>query len=117
MRIKTPGRRLASHSIWKPLQIPITGPPCGGELLYGRHYWREPCDGARPQVVAIGEAAGENDAVKTRGQVRGFVMPEVLGPLAQHVFEDVVAVGVAPCAGENNDSEAHVTLQRSPPND
>ena len=51
---------------WKPLQIPITGPPSRGELDHRLHDRREAGDRAGAQVVAVGEAAGDDDGVDAR---------------------------------------------------
>ncbi len=51
----------ASASTWKPLQMPSTRPPVGGEAGDGAHDRAEPGDDAGPQVVAVREPAGQDD--------------------------------------------------------
>ena len=58
-----PGNRWASVSTWKPLQMPTTGPPPAAKL-HRRHDRREAGDGPRAQVVAVGEAAGEDHGIE-----------------------------------------------------
>ena len=60
LRISAPGSRPASTRIWKPLQMPSTSPPSGGELAHRRHHRRELGDSPAPQIVAIGKAAGKD---------------------------------------------------------
>ena len=61
--------------------------------------------GPGPQVVAIGETAGEDNAIKSVKAL--FPVPDVIGFLAQDVFDLVVAVGIAPGAGEYQDAKTH----------
>ena len=63
MRSMVPGRSPASCRIWKPLQMPSTGPPLGRERLDRAHHRAEAGDGAGAQVVAVGEAAGQDHRV------------------------------------------------------
>ena len=58
-----PGSRCASHSTWKPLQMPSTGPPSLANAIDRLHQRREARDRADAQVVAVGEAAGDDDRV------------------------------------------------------
>ena len=58
-----PGSSPASHSTWKPLQMPSTSPPWRGEALDLGHDRREARERARAQVVAVGEAAGDDHRV------------------------------------------------------
>ena len=61
-----PGSRPASHSTWKPLQMPSTEPAVRGEALDLGHHRREARDRAGAQVVAVGEAARDDDRVDAR---------------------------------------------------
>ncbi len=90
--------------IWKPLQMPSTGPPCLGEAHDLRHHGREARDGAGADVVAVGEAARQHDRVEA-GQV-GVPVPDVLALEAEELrgADDVLlAVG----AGEDDDAKSH----------
>ena len=58
-----PGRRCASVSTWKPLQIPTTGPPAAANSVTALHHRREARERARAQVVAVREPAGHDDRV------------------------------------------------------
>ncbi len=62
--------------------MPRTGPPALRERPDGRHDRREPRHRAGPQVVAVREAAGQNDDVGAL-QV-GVLVPEIVGLLAEH---------------------------------
>ena len=53
----------ASQSTWKPLQMPSTGPAVAGEALDLLHHRREARERAGAQVVAVGEAAGDDHRV------------------------------------------------------
>ena len=74
LRISAPGSRCDSQRTWKPLQMPSTGrPPCAASMTR-LHHRREPGDRAAAQVVAVGEAAGQDhgvDAVQV-----GVAVPE-----------------------------------------
>src|SRR5437870_11710677 len=72
---------------------------------HGAHHRREAGDSARPQGVAVGEAGGEHDAV-VRGEV-ALAEPDEIRLVAHDVSEGVLAVAVAPGAGEDDDGEAH----------
>ena len=63
LRSIAPGSRPASSRIWKPLQMPSTGPPRVGERAHRRHDRREARHRAGAQVVAVREAAGQDHDV------------------------------------------------------
>ncbi len=65
-----------------------------GEPGDGVHDGGEAGDGAGAEVVAIGEAAGEDDAVNVGEGC--LLVPEVAGVLVKDVAEGVMAVAVAP---------------------
>src|SRR5439155_11036802 len=69
------------------------------------HYRREAGDGASPQVVAVREAARQDDAV-VGGEI-AFPVPDEVRLVSHHFGERPLAVSVAPGAGENEDGEAH----------
>ena len=96
----------ASHSTWKPLQIPSTSPP-----------WRakrstSPITGAKraiaphAQVVAVGEAAGDDHRVDA-AQV-GVAVPQQLG-LADAARREQ-RVDVVAGAREADDPELHAWI-------
>ncbi len=76
-----------------------------GEAGDGLHDGGEAGDGAGAQVVAVGEAAGDEDGVAAFEGVR--LVPEVGDGLAEDGAEDVVGVVVAVGAGEDEDAELH----------
>ena len=78
-----PGSSPASQSTWKPLQIPSTGPPAAANSAHRLHHRSEAGDRAGAQVVAVGEAAGDDDRVDP-GEVRVAVpdQPRLADPLA-----------------------------------
>ena len=67
-------------STWKPLQMPTTGPPSAANSrtasITGRTgRWR------RAEVVAVGEAAGDDDGVDAADG--GVAVPQQLGLAAE----------------------------------
>ena len=76
----------------------------GGEAGYGGHDGGEASDCPGAEVVAVGEAAGEDYAVYVGEGV--VLVPEVARLLAQDCAEGVVAIAVAPGAGEDHYAEA-----------
>ena len=80
-------------------------PAAPRELAHRRHDRREPRDRAGAQVVAVGEAAGQDDDVGAL-QV-GVLVPDELGVLAEHVLGGVIGVVVAVRAGKDDDAEFH----------
>ena len=71
----------------------------------GLHHGREARDGAGAQVVAVGEAAGNDDGV-VGVEVR-LPVPDEVSLLAHLVGEDVLAVAFGPGAGKDEDGELH----------
>ena len=61
--------------------------------------------GPRPQVVAVGEAAWENQAIEAADI--GVPVPHVLDRLVEHLGDDVVEIHVTPRAREDHDAESH----------
>ena len=106
LRSIAPGSSPASSRIWKPLQMPSTGPPGRGELGDRRHDRREPGDRAGAQVVAVREAAGQDHDV---GAARGS------SPCARRTraswpstcLRGVVGVVIAVGSGKDDDGEFH----------
>ena len=69
------------------------------------HHGRESGDGAGAQVVAVGEAAGDDDGVV--GIKVAFTVPDEVRPLPQLMREHVLAVLLGPGAGEYEHGEVH----------
>ena len=65
-----PGSSPASVRIWKPLQMPSTSPPVGGERRDRAHDRREARDRAAAEVVAVREAARQHDGRRPVGAAR-----------------------------------------------
>jgi hypothetical protein len=83
--------------------------PARGGVAFDRlHDRRELGQRAGAQVVAVGEAAGDDDAVGA-AQV-GVLVPEDLAFGAENVAHDVLRVVIAVRAGEENDAEFHFTI-------
>ena len=81
------------------------GTPFGGVFGDGFHDGRKTRDRSRAQVVAVAEAAGNDDDFRA-AEVALFV-PDEFGRLAEYVGHGVVAVVVAVRAGENDDGKFH----------
>src|SRR5207245_8579307 len=79
-----------------------------GEFLDGLHHRRKSRDGASPQIVAVGESAGQDDGVAIR-EILGLVPYEFDG-LLQDVADGVKSVVVAIGPGENDDSKFHAVV-------
>ena len=69
------------------------------------HHRREAGDGACAEIVAVGEAARQDDAVVLREVA--LAMPDVVDVLFEDGVQDVVTVPVTPGAGEHYHSKAH----------
>ena len=80
-------------------------PAIGGELLDGLHDGREFGDRPAAQVVAIGEASGEDDGIDIAQG--GGVVPDKLGGLPEVVGDRVKCIVIAIASGKNNDAKFH----------
>ena len=80
-------------------------PAIGGELADSRHDRRELGDGPATEVVAVGEAAGEDDGIDARE--RGGIVPDELGGLPEVMRDRVEGIVVAVATGEDNDAKFH----------
>src|SRR5262249_48175856 len=76
-----------------------------GELFNGLHDGRKARNGAGTQIVAVGEAAGQNDCSPV-GEIFGLV-PDDLDGLLQNLADGVEGVVIAIRAGKDYDSEFH----------
>src|SRR5918997_2376909 len=84
--------------------------PVPGELFERAHHLREAGDGARPQVVAVGEAAGNYNGVDALEV--GFCVPE-LDRLAPRPLHAVQRVAIAVGSGEDRYSYSQETTSHS----
>ncbi len=84
-------------------------PSVVGEGRHLLHDGAEAGDGAGAQVVAVGEAAGQDDAIGVLEIV--VLVPEVVRFGLGKVRESVVRVVVAVGAGEDDDAEADRSLR------
>ncbi len=109
MRISAPGSRCDSHSTWKPLQMPSTGSPPFAASTSGAHDRGEPGDRPAAQVVAVGEATGQDDGVDAV-QV-GVAVPQRDG-LAAGDADGARGVAVVERAREGDDPDPHAVTSR-----
>ena len=77
----------------------------GSELLDRLHNGSEVSDGAGAEVVAVGEAAGNNDGIAVF-EVFGL-MPQEGGRLTGNFGDSVVSVVIAIGSGKDEDAEFH----------
>ena len=108
--MSAPGSRPASQSTWKPLQMPSTGmPSCarGDDVL---HQGGAGGDGAGPQVVAVGEAAGEDHGVDVLEVVVGVPQRDRLTSGQAHRAGGVDVVQGAR-EGQNTDAQGSASVQ------
>src|SRR5262245_19548129 len=75
------------------------------ELGQRLHHRRAARYCARPEIVSVGEAAGQHHAV-IAGEI-GFAMPDVADRLAQHLADPIVKIAVTPRAREPHHTESH----------
>ncbi len=80
-----------------------------GELAHGFHDGRELGDGAGAEVVAIGEAPGNDDGIAVLEIVR--VVPEESYGLFGDVLDAPESIVIAVGTGENYDAEFHISLE------
>ena len=104
LRMRPPGSRCASTSIWKPLQMPSTGMPGVRGVDDLGHDRAERGDRAAAQVVAVAEAAGQHDRVDALEVVRAVPEGDGLGAREPH---GALRVAVVERAGEGDDADAH----------
>ncbi len=77
----------------------------GGEFVDGVHDGGEVGDGAAAEVVAIGEAAGENDGIDAAK--RGGVVPDEFRGLREIVGDRVLSIVVAVASGKDDHAKFH----------
>ena len=105
LRISAPGSRPALHQNLEAVADAEHEPAIGGELAHRRHHGRELGDGAAAQVVAVGEAAGQDHGIDVAE--RGRIMPDEFRRLAEIVGDRVPSVVIAIAAGKDNDAKFH----------
>ena len=76
-----------------------------GEVFDGTHDGRVGSYGPAAKVVAVGEAAGEEDGVEAVD--RGLSVPDVFSLVTEDVGDCVVHVAFGPRAREYDDAEFH----------
>src|SRR5260370_32104492 len=75
------------------------------------HHGCKPSDCPGAKVVAVGEAAGKDHAVRPL-EVRVLV-PQVLQLMAQHLVDDPAAIAVGPRTRKYDDAEFHLCFSPS----
>ncbi len=80
-------------------------PAIGGELADSRHHGRELGDGPAAEVIAVGEAAGEDHGIDIAE--RGRIVPDKLRRLPEIVGDRVKSIVIAIASGKNNDAKFH----------
>ena len=110
LRISAPGSRCDSQSTWKPLQMPSTGRPPLARVDHRLHHRREAGDGAAAQVVAVGEAAGQDHRVDA---VQVVVAVPERDRLAAGEADRARGVAVVERAREGDDADPHAAHGRS----
>src|SRR5439155_24166545 len=83
-------------------------PAARDELTKRLDHRRAPGHRTSPQIIAIGEAAGQDHAVEL--VELALAVPHVAHGLVEHLGDDVVKVAVAPRAGEDDATESHDAL-------
>ena len=103
MRSSAPGHEAGLGQHLEAVADPEDEPAVRGERRHGAHHRAEPGDHAGPQVVAVGEAAGQDD----RGDAveRRLLVPQLDGLGAGQV-EGVDRVAIAVAAREDDDADA-----------
>ena len=76
-----------------------------GETLHRLHHRAEPRDGARAQVVAVAESAGNNHGIGVTE--RSFLMPDESGRMAEDIAQDMHRVLVAIRSRKLENGEVH----------
>ena len=76
-----------------------------GEVPYQPHDRRKACDRPGAEIIAVGKAAGQHYRIKA-GQ-RRVLVPDHFDRLAEHLFEDVLAIVVAITSRKNDDADLH----------
>ena len=80
-------------------------PAIGGELLDSLHHRRELGDRSAAQVVAVGEAAGQDDSIDIAELLR--VVPDEFRLLTEILRDGVQSVVIAIAAGKNDNAKFH----------
>jgi hypothetical protein len=98
------GRKPAAEDL-EPIARAEHEPATGQELRKSLHHGRPAGHRTGAEIVAVGEATGQDDAVEA--VEISIPMPDVLDRLPDDFRDDVMEVAVAPCAGEDDDTESH----------
>ena len=78
----------------------------GGEFLHRPHDRAEPRDGAGAQIIAIAEAARNDDCVKSRQRI--FLVPDEAALMPKDIDDRVERVLVAIGGGKLENGEIHL---------
>ena len=100
-----PGKEPGLAEDLEAVAAPEHQPAAGHEARQRLDDRRAARHGARPQVVAVGEAARQDEAIEAVDI--GVPVPHVLDRLVEHLGDDVVEVHVTPRAREDHDAESH----------
>ena len=102
---KRPGQEARLAEDLEAVAAPEHQPAAGHEARQRLDDRRAARHGARPQIVAVGEAARKDQAIETVDI--GVPVPHVLDRLVEHLGDDVVEIHVTPRAREDHDAESH----------
>ncbi len=69
------------------------------------HRRRKTGNGAHPEIVAVTEPAGNDDAIGI--SQRGLLVPDIMCRLAEYLGQDMITILVAVAAGKLEDTETH----------
>ena len=105
LRISAPGSRPRFHQDLESVADAQHQSSIGGEFADCRHDGRELGDGAAAQVIAVGEAAGEDHGIDIAE--RGRVVPDEFRGLSKIVSDRVKSIVIAVASRKNNDAKFH----------
>jgi hypothetical protein len=88
----------------KPVADPPDKSTSVGELNDGLHQGRKPSHRTRPKIIAIREAARQDDAVRA---LKIAILVPQHDSLLTRKFDRVRAIPIRPSTGENGDPEPH----------
>ena len=108
LRIRAPGSRCDSHRIWKPLQMPSTGMPPLAAAMTSVMTGAKRAIAPAAQVVAVGEAARQDDRVDALEVV--VAVPQ-RDRLAAGDAYGALRVDVVERAREGDDTDLHASTR------